>query len=54
MWQFAVNQVADPYHFDADADPNYLFTMMQIRILLLIRVIRICDHPHTDPPQLHF
>jgi hypothetical protein len=25
-----------------------------IRILLLIKVIRICDHLHTDPPQLHF
>ncbi len=31
-----------------------LFTSMQIRILLLIKVIGICDHCSIHPPGLHF
>ncbi len=33
-----------------------LFTLMRVRvrILLLIKVIRICDHRCTGPPGLHF
>jgi hypothetical protein len=51
-----------PFHFDADQNPTRLFTFMRIRIwlftlmrisiLLLIKVIRICYHLHTDPPRL--
>jgi hypothetical protein len=32
----------------------YLFTLMQIRILFLIKVIRICDHLSTKPPESSF
>jgi hypothetical protein len=42
-----------PLHFDADQDPD-LFTLIWIRILLLIKVMRICDQWHTGPPPLHF
>ncbi len=31
-----------------------LFTWMRIRILLLIKVMAICNHWSTDPPRLHF
>jgi hypothetical protein len=31
-----------------------VFTLLQIRILLLVKVIRICDHRSTDPPRLRF
>jgi hypothetical protein len=45
-------RVADPHNFYADpnpafhfhTDPSPAFTLMRIRILLLIRVMRICDH----------
>jgi hypothetical protein len=37
-----------------DVDPEALFTFMLIRILILIKVTRICDHWSTDPPRLHF
>jgi hypothetical protein len=33
---------------------NHLFTFMRVRILLLIKVLRICDHGSTKPPGLHF
>jgi len=33
--------VVDPHHSDADLDPNVLFTMMHIRILLLLTLMRI-------------
>jgi hypothetical protein len=38
------------------ADPVRLFTLMRfrIRILLLIKVMKICDHWSTDPLRLHF
>jgi len=43
-----VSEDSDPaFHFDADSYPQIqLFTSMRtrIRILLLIKVIRICDH----------
>jgi hypothetical protein len=28
--------------------------IMRIRIRILIKVMRICDHCSTDPPQLYF
>jgi hypothetical protein len=31
-----------------------LFTLMRIRILLIIKMMRICDYWSTDPPGLHF
>jgi hypothetical protein len=31
-----------------------LFTLMQIRIQLLFRIMGICDHWSVDPPGLHF
>ncbi len=31
-----------------------LFTVMLIRILIHIKVMRICDHWFTEPPWLHF
>jgi hypothetical protein len=31
-----------------------LFALMRIRILLLIKVIKVCDHWSIDPPGLHF
>jgi hypothetical protein len=34
--------------------PGSSFSLMRIRILLLIKLIRICDHSTTDPPKLHF
>jgi hypothetical protein len=39
-------------HFDSDQDPGLdsAFTLMRIRILLLIKVKRICYHWSTDPP----
>ncbi len=39
-----------PCHFDADLNPT--FTL--IWILLLIKMMQIFDHWHTDPPQLYF
>jgi hypothetical protein len=36
-----------PFYFDADPDPN--FSLVRIWILLLIRVLQICEHRHTDP-----
>ncbi len=33
---------------------NQLFTSMRIRILLLIKVMEICDHWSVDRPGLHF
>ncbi len=49
-----VGRVAGPaFHCNADLDPA--FHWMGIRILLLIRVMRICDHCwSTDLPRLHF
>jgi len=35
-------------------DPDPLFKSMRIPILLLIKVMRICDHGPTEPPDLHF
>ncbi len=32
----------------------WLITLMRIRNLLLIKVMRICDHWSNDPPWLHF
>ncbi len=45
----------DPHNFHADPDPAFnfntdtspFFTLMRIRILLLIRVMQICDHLYT-------
>ncbi len=31
-----------------------LFTVRRIRTLLLIKVMRICDHWPTDPQEIHF
>jgi hypothetical protein len=31
-----------------------IFTSMQIQILLLIKVTRICDHGPAEPPGFHF
>ncbi len=55
-------RVGDPHHVKADSDIYFpcnayrirLFTMMRLQILLLIKVMRICDHWYTDPPGLHF
>ncbi len=54
LYYVLYSRVADPHHFNADPYPA--FHLQQIRILLLIKVIRICDHYHstTDPPKLHF
>jgi hypothetical protein len=51
------NQVAVPHQLNADSDPAFhfvmririqLFTSMRIRILLLIKVMEICDHWSQD------
>ncbi len=54
------------YVYMSDPDPTFHFerfrmwpfTLMQIRIwiwiLLLIEVMYICEHWHTEPPWLHF
>ncbi len=49
-----------PLKFDADLDPPFnfeadprLFTLLRIRILLLIKVMQIYDHWSTDPRKLH-
>ncbi len=54
-------RVADPHQFNAVPDPAFHFSdqdptfhRFRIRILILIRVMRICDHWSTDPPGLHF
>ncbi len=47
---------ADPdpsYHFHADPDPTFKFDASP-KILLLIKVMGICDRWYTDPPRLHF
>jgi hypothetical protein len=44
---------ADPNHFKADLDPDSGFSLymrIRIRILLLIKVMRICDHWSTSDP----
>ncbi len=41
---------SDPHHFAPDADST--FTLMRIRIRLLSKVVRICSHWPTGPPQL--
>jgi hypothetical protein len=58
------NRVLDPHQFSADPESSIhfetdgsrilLFTLMRIRILLLIKVMRACDHWSTDPLRLHF
>jgi hypothetical protein len=40
------------FHFYADPDPAFHFNA--VRILLLIKLMRICDHWPTDPPDLQF
>jgi hypothetical protein len=40
--------------FNTDPDPAFHFTVMQIRILLLNKVIKVCDHWSIDPPGLYF
>jgi hypothetical protein len=65
---FHFNAYPDPdpsFHFNADPDPDPSFhcvadpdpdptSHFRIRILLVIKVMRICDHWSTDPPRLHF
>jgi hypothetical protein len=43
-----------PCHFDVDPNPTFTLMRILIRILLLIKMMQIFDHWHTDPPQLHF
>jgi hypothetical protein len=60
------DRVADPRHFNADPDPDTIFSLkwririrfftlmrIQIWILLLIKVMRISDYWSTDPPRLY-
>ncbi len=60
-----ISRVADPHYLNADLDPSFRFNVdseMAIhinahpdpRILLLVKVMQICDHWYTDPPGLHF
>jgi hypothetical protein len=42
---------ADPHHFDGDPDPTLHLMRIRSRILLLIKVMRICDHWSTDHPR---
>jgi hypothetical protein len=37
---------------DSDSDPAFTLMRIRIRIPLLIKVLRICDHWSTDPPRL--
>jgi hypothetical protein len=47
-----VCRVADPHHVDVDPDPSFYFDedpnptliLTRIRILLLIKVMQICNH----------
>jgi hypothetical protein len=48
-----VNRVADSHHFNADRIRIQLFHL-RIQILLIIAVMRICDHWSTDPLGLYF
>ncbi len=53
---FRFNVEPDPsFHFNADLDPNTTFNLIRtrIRILLQIKVIRICENLSADPPRLH-
>jgi hypothetical protein len=51
---------ADPHHFNSDPDsafrcyakPDQTFPLKRIRILLLIKVMRICDYWREDPLKL--
>jgi hypothetical protein len=42
------------FDVDLDLDPDLKFNLIQNRILLLIKVMQICNHWSTDPPRLHF
>ncbi len=42
------------FHRNADSDPAFPFNADPVQILLLTKVIRICDHWSTDPPRIHF
>jgi hypothetical protein len=44
----------DPHHLIVGSDPTYHFKADRVRILLLIKVMRICDHWSKDPSGLHF
>ncbi len=48
---------ADPdtsFHFDTYESRSDFSLLMRIRILLLTKVMKICDHLSTDPSRLHF
>ncbi len=57
LFRTVSDRVADPHHLDAGPDPAFYFnenadldfTLMRIRILLLIKVMEICDHWSLDP-----
>ncbi len=61
---FPIFKVADPHYFNERPDPSFhvkrlrirLFTLMRIRfrILLLIKVMWICDHLSKGSSRLHF
>ncbi len=48
---------SDPHHLNANLDPgsaiNTVGIWIRIRILLLIKMMRICDQFSKDPPGLH-
>jgi hypothetical protein len=50
-FHFAADPDEDPTcNSDADPDPTFQW----IRILLLVKVLRICDNLQTDSPRLNF
>ncbi len=55
-----VSRVADPHHFHADPYPAFYSNAIRIqrftliRILLLIKVMEICNKFSIDPQGLHF
>ncbi len=46
----------DPHHFDADPDPRFALMLIriQIKVLLLIKVMQICNLGSTDPSRHQF
>ncbi len=49
---FSPTRVADPHHLNADPDPAFHLLGIRIWLLLLIKVLRICDYFERQRPSM--